>query len=129
MENPFSPVHIDSSDNNYRPLQERQYARVRVNIAGVASTADDESTPCIVRDISIGGALIELNAPKGAVNDPLRLILRVEINATEFELTLDSRIRSVRLGESGANILQGLMFNDLSEKDILALATFDLFPG
>jgi len=123
------PVELHlAHPNSVQPLQKRQYDRVRVNITGVANTADDESTPCVVLDISIGGALIELNASQGTVNDPLRLILRVEINGSQFELALDSKIRSVRLGESGANILQGLAFNDLSEQDILALAAFDLFP-
>jgi hypothetical protein len=103
-----------------------------VSITGVANTSDDEGTSCIVHDISIGGALIAVKNPTGGVNDRLLLTLRVEINGAQFELNLDSKIRSVRLGQSpndsGAYILQGLAFNDLSEKDILALAAFDLFP-
>jgi len=128
---PFPCLHL-AYPNSVQSLQERQYERVRVNITGVANTADDENTACIVHDLSIGGALIALKNPTGVVNDRLLLTLRVEINGTQFELNLDSKIRSVRLGQTsndtGAYILQGLAFNDLSEKDILALAAFDLFP-
>ncbi len=113
-------------------LKERQYDRVRVNITGTADLPGRESISCVVNDISIGGALIALHGQSVAVNDLLSLTLRVVVNGVEYELSLDSEIRSVRVGDTsndgGSFILHGLAFNDLSERDILALAAFDLLP-
>lgn len=128
---PFPHLHL-TYPSEVRPLKERQYDRIGVNIAGAADAPDGASLPCVVRDISIGGALIALNNQTGAVSDPLLLTLRVVINGVEYELSLNSEIRSVRTGSSleydDSVVLQGLAFNDLSEEDILALAAFDLLP-
>ena len=128
---PFPHLHL-AYPRETQALKERQYDRVRVNITGTADVQDGKGISCVVRDISIGGALIELRGQTGTVNDPLLLTLRVVVNGVEYELSLDSEIRSVRAGDSSSDsdtpILQGLAFHDLSEQDILALAAFDLLP-
>jgi hypothetical protein len=128
---PFPYLHLAYPEET-QALKERQYDRVRVNIAGSADISNGKSLSCIVRDISIGGALIEIRDQTGVVNDPLLLTLRVVVNGTEYELSLDSEIRSIRVEDSScdgdAPILHGLAFNDLSEHEILALAAFDLLP-
>lgn len=129
---PFPHWHL-AYPKETQALKERQYDRVRINIAGSADAADGKRISCVVRDISMGGALIELHTQTGEVNDPLFLTLKVVVNGIEYELSLDSQIRSVRAGDSPDTgdtlFLQGLAFNDLSEEDILALAAFDLLPN
>ena len=128
---PFPHLHL-AYPKETQALKERQYDRVRVNITGSADIASGKSFSCVVQDISIGGALIALSDKTGVVNDPVLLTLRVAIKGIEYELKLDSEIRSVRVGPSpndrDALVLHGLAFNDLSEQDILALAAFDLLP-
>lgn len=128
---PFSHLYL-AYPKAMQVLKERQYDRVRVNITGTADLPDRESISCVVHDISIGGALIALHGQTVAVNDLLSLTLRVVVNGVEYELSLDSEIRSVRVADpsndGGSFILHGLAFNDLSERDILALAAFDLLP-
>jgi hypothetical protein len=128
---PFPHLHL-AYPIETQALKERQYDRIRVNITGTADVQDGKSISCLVRDISIGGALIELGGQTGTVNDPLLLTLRVVVNGIEYELSLDSEIRSVRAEDSSNDsaplVLQGLAFHDLSEEDILALAAFDLLP-
>ena len=128
---PFPHLYL-AYPKETRALKERQYDRIRINIAGSADVSDGKSFSCVVRDISIGGALIALQDQTGTVNDPLLLTLHVAVNGIEYELRLDSEIRSVRVGESSSDgaplILQGLAFHDLSRQDILALAAFDLLP-
>lgn len=128
---PFPHLHLAYPKESLT-LKERQYDRVRVNITGTADILNGESISCVVHDISIGGALISLRNQAGGVNDPLLLTLQVIVNGVEYELSLDSEIRSVRVGDSSndssAPILEGLAFHDLSKQDILALAAFDLLP-
>ena len=128
---PFPHLHLAYPEET-RALKERQYDRVRINIAGSADISDGTSFSCTVRDISIGGALIALRNQTGVVNDPLLLTLRIAVNGIDYELRLGSEIRSVRVGNSSNDseslILQGLAFHDLSRQDILALAAFDLLP-
>ena len=128
---PFPHLYL-AYPQETQALKDRQYDRVRVNITGTADASDGRSTSCVVHDISIGGALIALHDQTGAINDPLLLTLRVAVNGVEYELSLDSEIRSVRVGDSpndsGTLILQGVAFRDLSEQDILALAALDLLP-
>jgi c-di-GMP-binding flagellar brake protein YcgR len=128
---PFSHVHL-AYPTKVRLLQERQFNRVKVNINGSANSPEGKRFSCLVQDISIGGALIALNGQTGEVSEPLLLTLNVILEGIEYELSLESEIRSVRL-ENSANsfdsfILQGLTFHDLSKQDILVLATFDLLP-
>lgn len=128
---PFPHLHL-AYPNETQALKERQYDRIGVNIAGSADISNGKSFACSVRDISMGGALIALRDQTGSVNDPLLLTLRVVVNGVEYELSLDSEIRSVRIGDSSNDsdtpILCGLAFHDLSRQDILALAAFDFLP-
>lgn len=129
---PFPHLHLTYRKKT-QALKERQYGRIRINIVGSADISGGESFACVVRDISIGGALIALDTQTGAINDALLLTLRVAINGIGYELSLDSEIRSVRLKDSQNGhdtlVLQGVAFQDLSEQDVLALAAFDLLPG
>ena len=73
---PFPHLHL-AYPKETQALKKRQYDRMRVNITGTADIPDGKSISCVVRDISIGGALIELRGQTGTVNDPLLLTLRV----------------------------------------------------
>jgi c-di-GMP-binding flagellar brake protein YcgR len=116
-----------------RKLKDRQYERVRVNITGSADASNGESFTCVVRDISMGGALIAVNDQTGLVNDRLLLTLRIVIDGVEYSLKLDSEIRSIRVegspdDDENAPVLHSLAFHNLSKQDFLALAAFDLLP-
>ncbi len=128
---PFPHLHL-AYPKETQALKERQYGRVKVNITGTADIPGRKSISCVVHDISIGGALIALRDQIGAVNDPMLLKLQVVVDGVEYELSLDSEIRSIRVENSSNDgdtfILLGLAFHDLSEQDILALAAFDLLP-
>lgn len=131
MSEPFPHLHLNYPSET-RALKERQHDRVRVNISGTAAIPDGRKIDCFIHDISIGGALIAINGQTGALNDPLLLTLHVAVNGVDYELSLDSQIRSVRMVDAASNnnelILHGLAFQDLSRQDILALAAFDLLP-
>lgn len=128
---PFPHVHL-AYPQGAHALRERQHERVKINITGYADISDGKSISCVVRDISMGGALITVDGQTGAVNDKLVLTLHVVVNGVEYSLSLDSEIRSVRIGASptgGApSVMQGLSFQNLSNEDALALAAFDLLP-
>ena len=129
---PFPHLHLDYP-NNVQALKERRHERIKINISGVADLPSGETLSCTVRDISMGGALVAVETPTGRVSDQLMLTLKVTINGVEYRLSLDSEIRSIRIGNTPDNrdsneVLHGLAFRDLSEKDILALAAFDLLP-
>jgi c-di-GMP-binding flagellar brake protein YcgR len=128
---PFPYLQLAYPEETHE-LRERQHDRIKINITGNADSLDGKSFSCVVQDISMGGALIAVNDLDGSVNDKLVLTLHVVVNDIEYNLSLDSEIRSVRIetssGGSLPSVMQGLSFSNLSKEEILALAALELLP-
>lgn len=96
----------------------RAYNRVLCELPGHLLTgAQGHATPCIVKDLSGGGALVTTTTPIGQVGDKVQLHLAFDLQATgtREQLTLTASIRNiVEHKEANGHTVQrhGLEFDD-----------------
>jgi hypothetical protein len=122
---PYPHIHLDWP-REVRGLVVRQAPRSRINIICHAGAANGRGLACVVRDISIGGALVAAGEEMGGVGSTLVLKFRVKIGDDEHMLTLACTIRSLNVArataDEKASHLHGLSFEDMDSQDKLVIS-------
>lgn len=111
-----------------RGLEVRRSARVSVNIIAALRTEDGRQQACVVRNLSVGGALLQARHPLGEPGTRLQLKLRVTVTDLEQYLNLPTIIRVVHDGAPRDNAMpvteHGVQFVGIAPNDQIALTSF-----
>jgi c-di-GMP-binding flagellar brake protein YcgR len=122
---PYTHIHLEWP-REVRGMVVRQAARSRIRIICSATRHDGLGHACIVRDISMGGALIAASENLGQVDDPLTLKFRVTVGTAEHMLSLACKIRSLNVARATAEdkttLLYGLAFERMSDQHTLVIS-------
>jgi hypothetical protein len=103
----------------------RAYNRVLCELAAhVLTGAKSQGTPCVIKDLSGGGALVTTTSPIGQVGDKVQLQLQFELQATgtREQLSLGATIRNIvdHKDPNGQTVKRhGLEFDDTHSKIFL----------
>jgi len=103
----------------------RAYNRVMCELPGhVLTGAQGHATPCIIKDLSGGGALVTTTSTIGQVGDKVQLHLQFELQATgtREQLSLNATIRNIvdHKEPNGQTVKRnGLEFDDTHSKIFL----------
>jgi len=103
----------------------RAYNRVLCELAAhVLTGAKSQGTPCVIKDLSGGGALVTTTSPIGQVGDKVQLQLQFELQATgtREQLSLGATIRNIvdHKDPNGQTVKRhGLEFDDTQSKIFL----------
>lgn len=123
---PYPHLHL-SYPKEVRGLVVRGSSRGRINIISHATTQDGKGYACVMRDISIGGALIAVGEQIGKAGEQITLKFRVKVKDAEHMLALNCTIRSVNASrptvEEKPTVLHGLSFDDVTSQDTLVIST------
>ena len=110
-----------------RGLQIRQSARAETQLPASVPGPNGAPVQAMVRNISLGGALLQSARPLGAVGDTLALSFCVTVQSVEQTITTHVSIRTSRKNaDEGTEETYetGVQFLDLAAKDQLALTGF-----
>jgi PilZ domain len=81
-------VRLRSIGASARPIERRQFGRRKTSIHGLISARGRPDVPCVMRDVSDGGALLEVPHPQWC---PSRFRLVIEANGFETECEIVHR--------------------------------------
>jgi c-di-GMP-binding flagellar brake protein YcgR len=123
---PYPHIHL-SYPKEVRGLVVRGSSRGRINIISHATSQAGKGYACVMRDISIGGALIAVGENIGKAGEQITLKFRVKVKDAEHVLALNCTIRSVNASrptvEEKPTVLHGLSFDEVTSQDTLVIST------
>jgi c-di-GMP-binding flagellar brake protein YcgR len=121
---PFPHIYL-TYPKEVRGAVVRRCARAKVNIVGSVLLQSGQRMACVVRDISVGGALLAARGKMANIGETFLLNLRVKVNSGEHILDLNCIARSVHVAQGNddktPSMMHGVSFVDLASMDSLVL--------
>lgn len=115
---PFEHVYITYPESVEAKVV-RETKRLKTALPAVVKSKDAvSSTPSVIKDLSIEGALIESATPVGEVGDQVEISISTQFENKEVQLKITAKIRHLGKPNSANNVFSsGVEFEDISKPD------------